>query len=83
MKFGQFMSYYKRKKFIKKFYKNYNLKNSSRPFCAWKEKRNLYWKMKFLKQAPDISYELAEPSKLDKISILTSSNSFYRGFLEN
>ena len=37
MKFGQFMSYYKRKKFIKKFYKNCDPKTSSRPFCVCKE----------------------------------------------
>ena len=34
MKFGQFMSYYKRKIFIKKFYNNCDLKTSSRPFFA-------------------------------------------------
>ena len=37
MKFGQFMSYYKRKNFIKKFNKNCSLKTSSRPFCVCKE----------------------------------------------
>ena len=37
MKFGQFMSYYKRKKLIKKFYKNCNLKTSFMPFCIHKE----------------------------------------------
>ena len=37
MKFGQFMSQYKRKNFIKKFFKNYGLKTSSRPFCVCKE----------------------------------------------
>ena len=35
MKFGQVMSYCKRKKIIKKFYKNYDLK-SSRPDLYWK-----------------------------------------------
>ena len=35
-KFGQFI-YYKRNKNIKKFYKNCDLKTSSRPFCAFKE----------------------------------------------
>ena len=34
--FGQFVSYYK-KKFIKRFYKNCDLKTSSRPFCVRKE----------------------------------------------
>ena len=37
MKFGQFMSYEKRKNFIKKFYQNCDLKTSSRPFCICKE----------------------------------------------
>ena len=36
MKSGQFMSYYKRKDFIKKFYKHCNLKISFRPFCVGK-----------------------------------------------
>ena len=37
MKLCQFMSYYKRKKFIKKLYKNCGLKTSSRLFCVSKE----------------------------------------------
>ena len=37
MKFGQFMSYYKVKKIIQKFYKNCNLKTSSSSFCVCKE----------------------------------------------
>ena len=37
IKFDQFMSYYKRKQFIKKFYKNCVLKTSSRPFHVCKE----------------------------------------------
>ena len=37
MKFGQFMSYYKRKNFIKKFYKKRRLKTSSRSFCVCEE----------------------------------------------
>ena len=36
MKFGQFMSYYKRKKFIKEFNKNCNLETSSDPFVFGK-----------------------------------------------
>ena len=39
MKSGQFMSYYKRKNFIKKFHKNCDMKSSSRSFCAWKKFR--------------------------------------------
>ena len=44
MKFGQFMYYYKRKTFIKKLYKKYDLETSSRHFLIFKEspvKRNL------------------------------------------
>ena len=37
MKFGQIISYYKRKIFFKKFNKNCNLKTSSRLFCVCKE----------------------------------------------
>ena len=37
MKFVQLMSYHKRKKIIKKYHKNCNLKTSSMPFCNHKE----------------------------------------------
>ena len=37
IKFGQFMSYYRRKNFVKEFLKNCDLKTSSRPFCVCKE----------------------------------------------
>ena len=37
MKFGQFMSYYKRKKIIKNVYENCGLKTSSKPFYVCKE----------------------------------------------
>ena len=37
MKFGQFMSYYLRNNFIKKFHKNYDLETSSRTFYVYKE----------------------------------------------
>ena len=37
MKFDQFMSYEKRKNFVKKFYQNCGLKTSSRSFCVCKE----------------------------------------------
>ena len=37
MKFGQFVSYYKRQKIIKKFQENFDLETSSRPFCVYKE----------------------------------------------
>ena len=31
------MSYYKRKNFIKKLYKNFDLKTTSKSLCVWKE----------------------------------------------
>ena len=37
IKFCQFISYYKRKSFVEKFYKNCGLKTSSRSFCVCKE----------------------------------------------
>ena len=46
MKFGQFMSYYKRKIFIEKFYKNW----FHVLLCLLRIKHNFYWKMKCLKQ---------------------------------
>ena len=65
IKFGEFMSYYKRKNFIKNFLKNCDQKTSSRPFCVCKElKRNLYWKMKFLKEAADIRLYISKTIKM-------------------
>ena len=37
IKFGQVVSYHKRKNFIKKFHKNFDLETNSRPFCVYKE----------------------------------------------
>ena len=37
MKFGQFVSYYETKNFIKKFHKIFDLETSSRPFCVYKK----------------------------------------------
>ena len=63
MTFGQFISYYKRKN-VKTFYKNCDLKT------------NIYWKVKFLKQAIYIRYVLAKLSKFFQISTLTFSDPF-------
>ena len=41
MKFGQFVSYFKRKKIIKKFYKNYDLKLVPGPLVFAKNKAQL------------------------------------------
>ena len=74
MKFGQFMSYYKRKNFIKNFYKNCDLKTSSRPFFICKEGS--------MKQATYIRFVIANLSKFVQISILTSTESFLQKGLE-
>ena len=81
MKFGQFMPYYKIKKNIKKFYKACNPNTSSTPFlCLQRIMHNIYWKMKFLKEAAYIRYVLAKLSIFVQISTLIP---FDRGFLEN
>ena len=52
MKFGQIMSYYKRKKIIKQFHKKLRPENKFQALlCLQRIKHNLYWKMKLLKQA--------------------------------
>ena len=77
MKSGQFMSYSKGNKLIKKIYKNCCLKTSFRLFkCFQKVKHNLFWKMNFLRKSTYIRYVIAELSKLIQISILASSDSF-------
>ena len=43
MKLGQFILYYKGKKFTKKFYKNCNLKISARSFCVCKDSSTAYF----------------------------------------
>ena len=61
MKFGQFMSYYKRKRFNRKLYQNYSLKTSPRLFFVLQKiVHNLYWKMKLSKQAIYIRYVITE-----------------------
>ena len=56
MKCDQVMSYYKRKDFNKKFYNNYKLKISCRPFCVYKELSTSTIKKWILKQATYISH---------------------------
>ena len=46
-------------------------------------KHNLFWKRKCLKQASYIRYLIVTISKIVKISIKASSDSFYREFFEN
>ena len=83
MKFGQFMSYYKRKNFIKKCYKNCGLKTSSRTSCLCKELsttsigklnlENLETSIGKLNQATYIKHLIAKLLKFVQISMVTSS----------
>ena len=80
MKCGQYMSYYERKSFIKKFHKNCNLLKTSFKqvlLCLQRIKHNFYWKMKFLKQATYIRYVITNLSKFVQISKVTSTESFF------
>ena len=80
IKFGQFVSYYK-KKFIKRFYKNCDLKTSSRPFCVRKElsttsvrKWNFWSKL--------LRYVWGKLSRFAQISTHIPQIPFYEGFFE-
>ena len=46
-------------------------------------KYNSYWEMEFLKQATYIRYVIAKLSKFVQIFMQNSSDSFYRGFVDN
>ena len=80
MKFEQFISYYKRKNFAKKFH-NCDLKTISLFFQTIKH--NLYWKMKLLKQATYTKYVLAKPSKCVQTAHRPPQIPFCRGFSES
>ena len=79
MKFCEFMPYYNRKMFIKKFYKKCDLTQVPGPFVFMKK---LYWKMKFLKQADYIEYVMAKLSKYVEIGKQTFTDSFSQWILE-
>ena len=49
--------------------------------CLQRIKHNLYWKMKFLKQATHIKYMIAKLSKFVQISMQTSLDSFLLSIL--
>ena len=63
MKFGQFMSYYKKQNHQKILQKLWPGKQFQALFCLQRIKRNFYWKNFFLKQATYISYVTAKLSK--------------------
>ena len=73
IKFGQFMSYCKIKHLIKKFFRNWGLGTSSRPFCVSKELSTIsIRKWNFLKQATYIRknrHVIGTLSKFIQISI--------------
>ena len=61
MKFGQFMSYYKRKTFVKKILQKLRPQNWSHALlCVQRIRYNFCQKMKFLKQAIYIRYVIAK-----------------------
>ena len=84
MKFGQFMSHYKRKNFIKKFCKNCSLKTSSKPFCVCKELSTAsigkctFWSKLLILDLLKQSYR-----NLSKSACWPTQIPFYRGFFEN
>ena len=82
MKFGQFMSYYKRKKFIKKFFKNCSVKTSSRSFCVCKElSRTSIGKWNLWTKLLNIRHVIAKLLKFVQRSMMTSSKSFLQRIL--
>ena len=84
MKFGQVMSNYKRKNFINKFYRNCDLKTSSRFFCVCKELSTTsigkwnFWSKLFIVNMYWQNYQNLSKSAQWPLQI-----SFYRGFVEN
>ena len=77
------MLYSRRKNFIKKFYKNYGLKTSTRHLsCLQRIKHNFYWKMKFLKQATYIRYVIAKLLKFAQTACRAPQNLFTEGSWE-
>ena len=69
MKFGQFMSSYKRNNFMKKIPQKLRPGNQFQTLLSLQRiNHNLYWKMKLLKQATHIRHKLAKLSKFVQIS---------------
>ena len=73
-KIGQFMSNSKRNNFIKKFYKNCDLKTTSRSFCVCKElSTTCIGKWNFWSNPLNLSKSASWPTQI----------AFYRGFFQN
>ena len=60
----------------KRFYQKILQKLRPEILCLQRIKDNLYWNMKFFKQATYIRYVLIKPSKFVQISTLASADSF-------
>ena len=58
MKFGQFKSFYKRKNFLEKLQIPLPENQFQTLLCLERIKHNLYWKMKFVKQATCITVDM-------------------------
>ena len=77
-----------KKNFIKNFYKNCDMKTSHvetshRHLCVQRIKDNLYWKIKFAKQATHVRYVKQNHPNLSKSVCGPPQIPFYRGFFEN
>ena len=69
------------KRIYKFFYKICDLNTSHWPFCLKRIRHNLYWEIKFLKQAIYITFVIAKLSKFFQISLQISSDSFLQRIL--
>ena len=78
MKCGQFVAYFERNNFIKKFYKKFGLKTNSRSFCVSKELSTTS-----TGKSTYIGYVIEKLPKLVQTSMLASSIPFYIAFFEN
>ena len=75
MKFGQFISYYERLKYQISL-QILQCENSFQVLlCFQRIKCNLYWKIKFLRQATYIIYVVAKLIKFVQVSLQNSSDS--------
>ena len=83
MKFGQLMSYYKRKRFMKKFHKTCDLEISSRPFCVCKELSTTYiGKWNFWSKLLTLGMYKQNYQNLSKLVNRPPQIPFYRKFLK-
>ena len=75
VKFGQFMSCYTRRKFYQKILQK--MRHESKVLCLQRIEHNLYWKMKFLKQATQICFRKICPNQHnDPLRFRSADDSF-------